>query len=404
MRNRPHLVVVSPFVDKRHGTERRVAEWLTQLAETFEIHLYSQRVEDLDLSRVIWHQIPRLPGPHVFNYAWWFVANHVWRSWDRRFHGLHFDLVFSPGINCLDADVMSVHVVFEQYRRQISEHLSLKARHLPNWPAILHRKLYYSLIANLERKLYSDPRRSLILVSSRTGVPLKTLYGRTERFPVVYLGVDQESFNPAKRLLLRDEARKMLGLSSSQFVLLLIGNDWKNKGLPVLLEAFRCLEAMPFQLLVVGHDNPSHYRGLIEKNQGQERIQFLPPRKDVEFYYAAADAYVGPSREDTFAQPPAEAMACGLPVITSATNGTSEIIENGVDGFVMRDSSDANELASLIRTVYEDPAVRERIGARAAEKMREFTWERNGREMTEILMKVLDEKHSLAAAALRQEA
>jgi glycosyltransferase involved in cell wall biosynthesis len=80
-----------------------------------------------------------------------------------------------------------------------------------------------------------------------------------------------------------------------------------------------------------------HDRGL------EDKIRFMPSRGDVEWYYAAADAYVGPSFEDTFAQPPAEAMACGLPVITSATNGTAEIITDGVDGLIVQDPNDAEE-------------------------------------------------------------
>ena len=112
---RPRLAVVSPFVDKRHGTERRVAEWISQLAATYDIHIYSQNVQDLDLTRVTWHRIPKLPGPHLVNYLWWFAANHIWRAWDSRFRNLRPDLVYSPGINCLDADVMSVHIVFAQY-------------------------------------------------------------------------------------------------------------------------------------------------------------------------------------------------------------------------------------------------------------------------------------------------
>ena len=57
----------------------------------------------------------------------------------------------------------------------------------------------------------------------------------------------------------------------------------------------------------------------------------LPPRKDVEFYYAAADVYAGPSLQDSYAMPPAEAMACGLPVIVSASAGVSEIVTSGKD-------------------------------------------------------------------------
>ncbi|HEV2299742.1 MAG TPA: glycosyltransferase family 4 protein [Candidatus Acidoferrales bacterium] len=398
------LAVVSPFVDKRHGTERRVAEWLARLAETFEIHLYSQRVEDLDLSRIVWHRIPKFPAPHLFNYLWWFTANHIWRGWDRRFRGLHPDLVFSPGINCLDADVMSVHVVFAGYRRQNAASLRFRTQPLRNWPLILHRRLYYSLIALLERHLYRDPKKSLILISRRTGEALQIFYGRAEKLPVVYLGLDQEVFNPETRLRLRDEARRALHLSPGQFALLIIGNDWRNKGLLVILEVLNRLRELPLQLLVVGQDDPSPYSKLIEENGCKEHVLFLPPRKDVEFYYAAADAYVGPSLEDTFALPPAEAMACGVPIITSIKNGTSEIIDNGSDGLLISDPSDAKELAALVRKLYEDPFLRERIGAKASEKMKQFTWDRNGREMTQILLQVMEKKNSLAPRALRQEA
>lgn len=90
------VAVVSPFLDKRHGTERAVVECVSRLAGEYEIYLYSQRVEDLDLRTVRWRRIPRLPGPHLFNYLWWFAANHLWRGWDRLARGITLDLVFSP--------------------------------------------------------------------------------------------------------------------------------------------------------------------------------------------------------------------------------------------------------------------------------------------------------------------
>lgn len=398
------LAVVSPFVDKRHGTERRVTEWLNRLAETFEIHLYSQRVEDLDLSPITWHKIPKLPGPHLFNYLWWFAANHLWRSWDRRFHNLGPHLIFSPGINCLDADVMSVHVVFAEYLRQNSRSLRFAGHSLREWPRLLHRKLYYSLITQLERQLYRNPRTQLILISRRTGAALDSFYGRHQEYPVVYQGLDHQFFNPERRRQLREAARLELRLDPGQFVLLLIANDWRNKGLPVLLETLVRLRELPLRLLVVGEDDPSPYRKLIDQNLLTGCVDFLPTRPDVEFYYAAADAYCGPSREDAFGQPPAEAMSCGLPIITAVTCGVSELVSPGEDGLVLQDPSDADELASCIRQLYEEPAWCERLGQSAAEKMRQFTWERNGREMTEILLRAMEKKNSLAASPLRQEA
>ena len=69
------------------------------------------------------------------------------------------------------------------------------------------------------------------------------------------------------------------------------------------------------------------------------RVRFLPPRKDIEFYYAAADMYAGPSLEDTGPLPPVEAMACGVPAILSASCGTAEIITDGVNGLILRRSN-----------------------------------------------------------------
>ncbi len=113
-------------------------------------------------------------------------------------------------------------------------------------------------------------------------------------------------------------------------------------------------------------------------------MKFCASRADVQWYYGAADVYVGPSLEDTFAQPPAEAslLACGLPVnITTATNGTAEIMTDGVDGLILQDPNDVAGLAERIRWLYEHPEQRERIAAKAAVTADEYTWDRNGVEM-----------------------
>jgi glycosyltransferase involved in cell wall biosynthesis len=111
-----------------------------------------------------------------------------------------------------------------------------------------------------------------------------------------------------------------------------------------------------------------HDRGL------EGKVRFMPSRPDVEWYYAAADVYVGPSLEDTFAQPPAEAMACGLPVITSATNGTAEIITDGVDGLIVQDPNDTEDLANKVRLLYENPDPCRSLGDNAVRTAQKYTW------------------------------
>jgi len=389
------IAVVSPFIDKRHGTERRIAEWITRLPQEYEIHIYSQRVEDIDLTRMRWHRIPRIPGPHLLNFLWWLAANHIWRWWDTHLRGLCHDLVYTAGTNCWDADLISVHIVFAEFVRQATAELRLRGNPVRFWPRLIHRRLYYRVVMFLERRMYTNARAGLILIARKTAEDLKRHYGVDRALPVVYIGLDHEIFSRELRLRNRQGSRRQLGVEENAFVLLLVGNDWKKKGLVTLIEAFALLKNPPLYLVVAGKDDAAPYQARIREVGVEGRVIFCPPRSDVQWYYAAADAYVGPSLEDTFAQPPAEAMACGLPVITTATNGTAEIMTDGVDGLILEDPHDAVGLAARIRMLYENPELRERIAAQAARTASQYTWDRNGVEMRAIFADALERKRAI---------
>jgi glycosyltransferase involved in cell wall biosynthesis len=403
MKHKPRVAVVSPFLDKSYGTERAVIEWLTRLTEEYEIHIYSQEVQDLDLSKFIWHRIPKLPGPHLFNFLWWFAANHAWRSWDRRFRCLRHDLVFSPGPNCLDADAISVHILFAEFLHQVQPELKFTRNPIRLWPRLLHRRIYYRLAVFLERSVYTNPKLPLMLISARTGGELKHFYGRKGPFPVLYAGVDQSVFNPSNRMALRSEMRKKLDLTEGEFTLLLIGNDWRKKGLPALLSALTQLRDLPINLLVVTREADPELLTMVRDRSLGDVVHFLPARKDVEVYYAAADLYVGPSLEDTYAIPPIEAMACGLPVIISSRAGASDVVTHGVDALILNDPTDTVELAGLIRQLYKDESLRDRLAEHAAATARQFTWESNARDLAEVFNQILLRKSLPTADTLVQE-
>ncbi|HKV48364.1 MAG TPA: glycosyltransferase family 4 protein [Candidatus Acidoferrales bacterium] len=392
MSGKPRIVIVSPFLDKSHGTERIIIEWFSRLGDDFELHIYSQRVDDFDRSKFTFHRIWELPGPHIFNYVWWFLANRMRRGWDSTLGGLKPDLVFTPGINCMDADVISVHVVFAQLFREAKPELKLSVNPLRRWPRVLHRRLYYSLIVFLERRIYSNPRLQLVPMAKKTEADLKRFYPRDGDCPILYLGLEHARFNPSRYAELRRASRESLGLTGRDFVALLIGNDLRNKGMPVLLEAISRLPGLPLRLLIVSRESGNTYRSILNKKGLADRVRFLSPRKDVEFYFAAADLYTGPSLEDAFAMPPQEAMACGLPVIVSATAGVSEIITDGENGLILEDPRDANTLAAMIRRVYEDEPFRFALGQNAAKSVEKFTWERNAQDLRAIFDDVLRRK------------
>jgi UDP-glucose:(heptosyl)LPS alpha-1,3-glucosyltransferase len=383
------IAIVSPFIDKIHGTERHVAECISRLANDYEIHLYSTQVRDVDLSKIFWHPVPAIPGPHLLKYLWWFLANHLWRGRDRWFRELRYDLVHSPGINCFDADVTIVHIVFAEFCRQMRDDLRLGRNPVRSWPRVIHRRLYYRLIRALERRIY--PRPSLVLgaVSRKVSEEIQRHFGRNGGAHIIYQGVDAGVFNPEACLRRRAEMRRRFGLAEDAFVLLLIGNGWRNKGLPCLLEAMGKLPDLPLWLLVVGQDDRAPYDALIPRLDLEGRVQFLQPSPDVVQFYAAADAYVGPSRHDSFAHPTAEAMACGLPVITSLNNGGSEIITDGVDGLILPDATDSERLARLLGRLYQDSELRRTLGANAVHRARQLTWDRQAEQLRQLFQEAL---------------
>ncbi len=211
--HRPRVAVVSPFLDKQHGTERCIVEQLQGLADEFEFHVYSTRVSDLDLNKIVWHRIPDIPGPLLIKYCWFFCTNHISRWRDRTFRNLTVELTYSPGINCFNADLIAVHIVFAEFLRVVREDLRLR-NHPPSfWPRLLHRRLFYRLIVILERRIYVRPDLPLIAVSNKVKDDLWRFYGRREGLFTIHNGIDCDKFNPAIRKRLRTAARMAFGYS-----------------------------------------------------------------------------------------------------------------------------------------------------------------------------------------------
>ena len=390
------IAVVSPFLDRLHGTERCIVEQLERLAarDDMEIHIYSQRVEDLNgvsrypasssSSRILWHKVPAIPGPHLLAYAWWFIANHLLRFWGSRIRGIKFDLLYSPGINALDADVIAVHIVFHEFYKQVRGHLSLRKAALTSWPRLLHRLVYYHFIMALERLIYLRPAVSLSSVSGLVACQLAEYFQRSD-VVVIPNSVDTACFSSSLRVGRRASARARFRLTSSDFVLLLIGNDLKKKGLDCLLAASAACPELNLKLLVVGSDRRTEYEAIVQDLSLGERVLFLDASPDVVQFYAAADAYVGPSLEDAYGLPILEAMACGLPVIASARAGVSEIITHRKNGMILRNPQDSGELAELVRELCSNPGSCEQIGREAALTAGQQTWDRNAEAVWELL-------------------
>lgn len=384
------LAVLSPFVDRRHGTERSLAEIVERLAKRHghEVHLYSHRVDDLlvapfatreqnSTQRIFWHRVPRLPAPHLFAFLFWMIANRFCRLSDRWFRHLRFDAVFSPGINSTDADLILVHVVFHRLRELRQQRSSEGLRGI-------HRSLYYRLLCFLENRIYRRKELRLAAVSKHTARQLAQYFARCDAL-VVPNGVDPTFFAPASCRALRDAARRKFGYSPGDILLLLIGNDWRNKGLPTLLEAMSRLSYPSLRLGVVGSDAAAEFLPQVQSLHLSDRVQFFSESSEILPFYAAADIYAAPSLEDSFNLPVLEAMACGLPVLVSRLAGISEYIADGVDGILLQDAGDPSALAASLSLLLQQPELRRSLGEAAARKAQQFSWERQADAIHRLL-------------------
>jgi glycosyltransferase involved in cell wall biosynthesis len=409
------IAVISPFLDRSHGTERCIVEQLERFAAEpgAEIHIYAQRVEDLrgvtrykysagaksadpgpatkPANNLLWHKVPSIPGPHLLQYIFWFFANRISRWWDAAFHNARYDLLYSPGINATDADAISVHVVFHEFYRQVLPQLDFRSTPLTAWPRLAHRRAYYRLIMALENQIYRRPTVSLAAISASAAALLEKYFHPTATCVIRY-GVDVQAFSVSRRLAERPAARKLFQLSAEDFGLLLIGNDWRTKGLAALLQSLALIRELPWKLLVAGRDVRDPYDKMIRDHGISNRVIFLPPSPNVMQFYAAADAYVGPSLEDAYGLPIIEAMACGLPVAASSRAGAHEIITDGRDGIILRDPQNTEELAAALRSLITNPTLCRQLGEYGTRTAQNHTWDRNAQATWEWLNEVARNK------------
>lgn len=289
------------------------------------------------------------------------------------------------------------------HRAWMEHELRATAPGLPRRLARLRQRtsLDHRLVLRLERRQFGGGPEGphIIAVSRLVHDEIRRWYGTPEeRLSVVYNGVDLDRHHPRNRERFRDETRRRLSLAPDELALLFVGHNFKRKGLRAAIRAVALLQERAasmnpprrFRLLVLGGDRPSRYAALAERLGCADLVHYLGAAAEAERYYAAADVLFFPSYYDPCANVCLEALANGLPVVTSTTNGSGELLTPGREGFVV-DCDDIVGLADAVAHFSDDDARREAgCAARALAETRPI--ERNLREVLEVYEKVLARK------------
>ncbi len=125
---------------------------------------------------------------------------------------------------------------------------------------------------------------------------------------------------------------------------------------------------------------------------GEGKIIFCGPQKENYKYYAAADIFVFPTMYEPFGNVHLEALASGLPVITTKQSGASEIINDGVQGFVIREPEDIQAIAEKMHLLINNREILEAMSKNARSLAEEFTFEKHIGRIKKLYESIISEK------------
>ncbi len=246
---------------------------------------------------------------------------------------------------------------------------------------------YHRAQMMIERMGFRSPRLKLaIAVSNLVRDDLIARFGLDgKRVVTLYNGVDLERFHPAESDARRCRLRADLGMPTHIPLVLFVGNGFGRKGLRFLIEALARLGSNA-RLVVIGADRADRaYRDLARRLKLAPRVHFVGARSDVENFFEAADAFAMPSLFEPFGNVVMEAMASGLPALTSAQSGVAELMPQAMERYVVPNPADVADMSVRLHEMLEAGAD---VRAKCREVAEEYSWDRHRDNLLGILRSV----------------
>jgi UDP-glucose:(heptosyl)LPS alpha-1,3-glucosyltransferase len=317
-----------------------------------------------------------------------FHVGSLWRDWSfaravcAQLATRRFDLVQShERIACCDVYRAGdgVHAQWLHERERVQGPLArMASRMSPH-----HR---YVLAA--ERALFrSDRLRAVICNSEMVRGEIAARFGTPAgKLVLIRNAVDTGTFHPGLRADLAGAVRQQLGIPASARVVLHVGSGFERKGVRAFLESIARAASKPWGIVVGRDKRAAAYAAQARRLGIAERVRFTGSMSDVRPYYAASDVFLLASLYDPQPNAALEAMACGLPVITSTRCGAAELLASGESGYV-RDALDVAGMANDLDSM--EPGRARDMGARARSAVEPYTPERMGREYLALYERLL---------------
>lgn len=358
------------------GAERYMARLVERLlADGHEVHIFTSQWDADAGAAVTLHRVP------VIRASSWLRALSFAINCRRLIKREDFDLVFSLERTLFQDVYRAGDGCHRRWLLQKNLGKGPLAR-LATYLNPLHITYLY-----LERRLFAGKGLKAVIANSRlVRDDITAMYGvPPEKVHLVYNGLDAATFDLSRRQACRDSLAEEYVLRD-ELRILYVGSGFERKGVPALIRAAARL-IVPFRLFIVGKGDIGKYRRLAQRLGIGDKVTFTGPVRDVARYYLGCDVFAFPTLYDPFSNATLEAMACGLPVVTTPFNGVSELIKDGRNGLLVADPlADENIAEAILRLAPEDERLR--MGEEARRTASGFTMERNVRETMDVIAPV----------------
>ncbi|OQK15380.1 hypothetical protein AU255_18085 [Methyloprofundus sedimenti] len=361
------------------GAERYCVELTERLAKQHEVHLFCQSIEIEPHPNIIVHIIPKKRGkPRYLNQL-------EFSRLTRLATAGQFDIVHSHDM-VTHANVQTLHVPCVRSRYTDISGIKKILRYLNS--AISPRLLAYLWLE--KKQICTKNNRQIIAVSEFLAQNITNSYPEVvNNINIAYPGI---AVSKSKKTLntLRQQQRKQLQLADDAFVILFVANDYKRKGLPIILQAIKALDIPQLQLVVAGDDRPKKFTTTVKKAGLNNQVHFIGKCADMHALYPVADVLIHPTLADTYAMVVLEAMAHGIPVIVSNATycGFAEHLTDN-EALLIDQPKDPVELAKHINTLLSDTDLREFLATNGRKKALAISWENTLQQTQRAYRKVL---------------
>jgi len=356
------IALVTPAIARGDGQGRVNYEIAKRAADSgHRVTVVTTRVdsdiEENENIHVVKWNLQRIPSSLIRSQ----IASVLVGWWLRR-NRRSFDIVHVNGSFSLEpSEVNTSHFVHTAWL-QSPVHTSRLRRGV----AAAYYRLLTSLHAFQERIAYHRAA-TVVAVSSQVRNEIVALGIETRDIVVIHNGVDVDEFCPG------DSNRAAYGLPEGKFLIMFAG-DMKTprKNLDSVLKAIVSLPNV--HVVAVGSLESNPYPSMARELGIEERAHFLGFRRDIPAIMRSVDAFVFPSRYEACSLVLLEALASGLPVITAATAGGSEIVKEA-GGIVIDDPERVDLLEVAITELLEDSTGLARRGAESRQTALRYSWE-----------------------------